>query len=128
MAVTAGALTSAEPASSSINGLNTIQRGVEMSDSFTLPTSSANAVVFPFAAYSAGEIYVSGACTITWYVSHTQLSGLKAAYDDSSTPVAITQVPAAEGWYMIPAKLFPAPYIAPVIASGTITCRIALKK
>lgn len=127
MAQSVGTFSATYPTSHG-NSLDTISRGIAVSAQITLPTSASNAIVFKFAPYSAGMIYVSGACTITWYAASADTGTVAAAYDDSSTPVAITQVPAGAGWYAIPAKLFAAGAIAPVIASGTVTAVLVFKK
>lgn len=127
MAQSVGTLATSFPTSHG-NSQDVISRGVAVSSSFTLPTSSANAVVFKFAPYSGGMIKVSGACTITWYVGSSDTDTVAAAYDDASTPAALTQAPAGSGWYAIPAKLFAAGAIAPVSNTGSITATIVLKK
>lgn len=126
MAQSAGTVEITAPAVQG-NG-NVLRRGVSVSATFTLPTSAGNAILFPFYDHSAAMIYVSGSCAITWYVADSGTATVKAAYDDASTPVAITQSPGAEGYYAVPAKLFGAPFIAPVIASGTVTAKLIFKK
>jgi hypothetical protein len=115
-------------ASGGVGDTAAFQRGVTKYAEFTLPTSAANAKVIPFYGHSGGSIYVSAACVITWYSTDAFGNAVKAAFDDQSTPEAVTQSPAAEGWYDIPAALFGAAFIAPVIASGSITAKIMLKK
>lgn len=127
MAQTVGTFATSFPTSHG-NSLDTISRGIAVSAQITLPTSAANAIVFKFAPYSAGMIYVSGGCAITWYAASADTGTVAAAYDDTPTPVAITQTPGGAGWYAIPAKLFAAGAIAPVIASGTITATLVFKK
>ena len=128
MAQSVGALTSAIPTSH--QGQGVILRGCSQSDSFALPTSSSNAKVFPFAQFSGGMIYVDGACAITWYVASSATATVAAAkaYDGTVTPVAIAQTPAGAGWFEIPPNLFGAPFVAPVIASGTVNAILCLKK
>lgn len=130
MAQSAGTFTTQIPATGRVQ--DAIKRTVERTSSTAqaMPTSAANAVVFPFAEASAAMIYVSAACTITWYASYTEdiSVAVAAAYDDASTPVAITQSPGAAGWYAVPAKLFAAAAIAPVASSGTPNFILMVKK
>ena len=127
MAQSVGTFASSFPTSQG-NSLDTISRGIAVSAQITLPTSSSDAIVFKFAPYSAGMIYVSAGCAITWWAASSDTGTVARAYDDTATPVAITQTPAAAGWYAIPAKLFAAGAIAPVIASGTVTAVLVFKK
>lgn len=124
MAQTVGAFSNSSPDFRS----GVLSRMAEVSSSAAMPTSSANAVVFDFSACSAAMIYVSAACTITWYVAESEIGTVAAAYDDASTPVAITQSPGAAGWYTVPAKLFAAPAIAPIASSGTPNFILAVKR
>lgn len=125
MAVSAGVLTSSKPHPQGVQ--TPLLRGIETSDPFTMP-AVANAFIFPFARFSSGMIYVDKACTITWYVTSTRTGAVSQAYDDASTPVALTQSPGGAGWYALPAKLFGAPFIAPTTATGTVTAILVLKK
>lgn len=127
MAQTVGNLTLSAPVSHG-NASEIVSRGTSSCDSFTLPTSASNAKVFKFSSYTAGMIYVSGACTITWYAAVSDTATVAAAYDDASTPAALTQSPAGAGWYVIPAKLFSAAAIAPVSNTGSITAILNFKK
>lgn len=126
MAQSVGAFSVSAPATGRVNDVLT--RGVDVTASAAMATSAANAVVFPFWKASAAMIYVSAACTITWYVASSENGTVAAAYDDASTPVAITQTPGAAGWYAVPAKLFAAPAIAPIATAGTPNFILSIKR
>jgi len=100
---------------------------VAIAAAFALPTSAADAKLFSFLGCSGGMMWVSAACTITWYVAESvnKDTTVAAAYD--YTGAAITQTVAAAGWYEIPPSLFGAIALAPV-ASGAANAKILLKK
>lgn len=126
MAQTVGAFATSIPSRGPINDI--LRRGVDLSASAAMPTSSANAVVFPFASASGAMIYVSAACTIKWYAAADETGTVAALYDDTSTPAAIEQTPGAAGWYAVPAKVFAAPAIAPIATAGTPNFILAIKR
>lgn len=126
MAQTVGAFTTSIPSRGRVNDV--LKRGVDLSTSAAMPTDAANAVVFPFTAASGAMIYVSASCTIKWYAAADETGTVAALYDDASTPVAITQVPAGAGWYAVPAKVFAAPAIAPIATAGTPNFILAIKR
>jgi hypothetical protein len=111
------------------------RRGADLSIEFTLPTSAANAIVFPFAGYSGGRlIFISAdaAGTVAWYETHDPAVAVYKSHDKDGAAItqALTNIDAlnAAAGIEIPPELFGCGWIAPIGSTGTITCRLLLKK
>ncbi len=127
MAVTAITMS---PANGTSNANSNFARGGIESDSFTLPTSAANAKGFDFRGFSGGSIEVAGACTIQWY------RNMNAAHQAGTTPIAARDsegalipdlVFAGAGEAELPISLFGKPWIYP-ISNNAVAATVFLKK
>lgn len=110
-----------------ISAPSQFQRGCHK-DSLVLPTSAANAIVFPFHCFSGGRLIVDGAGggTVTWYETDDPETAVVAAKKADGT--AITNALGGAGGFEIPPELFGCAFIAPVINSGTVNAKLILKK
>lgn len=108
------------------NQSSDFQRSASYTDSFVLPTSADNAIVFGFAGFSGGRLIVDGPCTINWYETHKPDVAVVRSYDRSGTAISTTV--AAAGGVEIPPSLFGCAFVAPVISSGTVNGILVLKK
>lgn len=106
---------------------NKIERLNTVSGTFNLTASASTTARIPFGAM-AGAVFsvesVSGATRIDWFVAMGQETTPMVANDGSSavsTSITVSTV------YPVPDALFAAPFLVPVLNSGTATIRIAAK-
>lgn len=103
-------------------------------DLFALPTSAGDAKFFDKSQFSGLSIYVSAACTLTFYgctktAMRASTTGNTATavplYDKTGTAISVT-IP-AEGIVNLNPELFSMPYIAPVSGGAANAILIATK-
>lgn len=106
---------------------NKIERLNTVSGTFNLTASASTTARIPFGAM-AGAVFsvesVSGATTINWYIAMGQETTPLVANDGTA---AVTTAIAVNTVYPVPDALFAAPFLVPVLNSGTATIRIAAK-
>jgi hypothetical protein len=106
---------------------NKIERLSVVSAPLALTASASTTARIPFSS-TAGAIFtveaVSGATTINWFVAMgTELTPIVANDGSAAVTTTITNNTA----YPVPDALFAAPFIVPVLNSGTATIRMAFK-
>lgn len=106
---------------------NKIERLSSVSGTYSLTASASTTARIPFAAMG-GALFsveaVSGATSINWFVAMgAELTPL-AANDGSS---AVSTTISLNTVYPVPDALFAAPFLVPVLNSGTATIRMAFK-
>lgn len=115
------------------------ERTSQEADAITLPTSSANAVLFDMRRFSVMAIDVDGAggntitfygCTRTAYEA-ARASGamptVKALRDKTGAAITL-DITSGSGIYEINPAIFGVPFVAPVINSGSVTATVILKQ
>lgn len=106
---------------------NKIERYISIGGPISLTASSSTTARIPFGS-SGGAMFsveaVSGATSINWYVAFGAELTPVVANDGTS---AVTTTISVNTAYPVPDALFAAPFLVPVLNSGTATIRLASK-
>lgn len=105
---------------------NKIERLNTVGGTLSLTANASTTARIPFGAM-AGAMFsveaVSGATSINWYVAMGAELTPVAANDGAAVTTSI----ALNNAYPVPDSLFAAPFLVPVLNSGTATIRMAFK-